>query len=355
LEPAERELALARILAARERVLVRGRRLWVRAATPDDRLAAAEAYAEVLAEAYGRGVPPGTDVLAELVRRGLWDPKDDRVLEGLDKDVENLKVGLFKYAKKPRELASGRRLLAHARSERARLLARKHQLHHVTAEAAAAAARARVAVGRCLLAEDGRTPLLADVWAGDASLLDDAVRAYAAARPTEGRVRELARTEPWRGLWACRHSEGSVFGVPAALLTDDQRGLTVWSRVYDNAYEDPDRPDEAVFEDDDMFDGYLTTRRRGQKTGGRGSPVENEKVAEAGEVFVLNAAPAQETAGHSEASVAEVLAHNDAHAAAALRERMDHLRKHGAVHEAQMPDSKREIVRQLHARGVGRG
>jgi hypothetical protein len=146
-----------------------------------------------------------------------------------------------------------------------------------------------------------------------------------------------------------------VFGVPAAALTDEQRVLSVWSRVYDNAYEDPDCPPESVVSDDDMFDGWMILRRKErdedmQKKRAHAA-LENEKIASSGEVFVAGAAPGRVTPSHSAEDRAGIESLNDAEARAAKAARLRYLQSRGVVHEADMPDSRREISMELARRG----
>lgn len=93
-------------------------------------------------------------------------------------------------------------------------------------------------------------------------LLDRAVAAWMRAQPTQAEVRELARTDPWRTIWACRDAAGrGVFDSPAAGLSEAQKSLVAWTRVYDSAREDAERPSEEILADDDAFDGWMAVRR----------------------------------------------------------------------------------------------
>jgi hypothetical protein len=82
----------------------------------------------------------------------------------------------------------------------------------------------------------------------------------------------VARTDPWRGVWAARRAEAGVFGKPACDLTDEQRSVVGWSLLYDGARECPDCPPDDVLTDDDAFDGWLIKRRQRAGRGGGGRP-----------------------------------------------------------------------------------
>ena len=53
-----------------------------------------------------------------------------------------------------------------------------------------------------------------------------------------------------------------MFGIPSCDLSDDQKSVILYSRMYDSAYESPDRPTDEVIEDNDMFDGWMAKGRR---------------------------------------------------------------------------------------------
>lgn len=342
-------------MCGRDRLRLAGRTYWVLPPTPEDRYLAAEAYEDALQEAEEQGLMTGEEALDALRRNRLWTDEDQAQLDGLARDIENLKVDLFRQALNTHEAEMGRRALARAREVHSSLLCRRHSNDHQTAPGFASLVKARHLMGRCLAGADG-----VRVWSGDeylddsTSLLDKAVAAHGRLKLTEPQARELARTEPWRSIWACRHSEGSVFGVPSAHLTDDQRSLTVWSRLYDNAHEDPECPPEDVVADDDLFDGWMILRRRERDAEVKKKRAEagltNRKIAESGEVFVANAAPGAAFATHSRADLEAIESLNDTQAAGIKRERMAAIRRQGSVQEANMPDSKRDIARQMQER-----
>jgi len=364
MEFAERELHVARILSGTTRL-----RLWdhgkqrlflVRSPTPAERYASIEAAMEAVAEAGTEELWSENELLVFLHENGLWSDEKQKMFEQVEKDIETLKVKLYQMAFRSAELAVGRRMLKVAKAKQNELYAERHQYDHMTADGQAPLARMRYMVGCCLLRADG-----SQVWKNnefmdsDDLLLDEAVNAFGKSRAGEAVLRELARSEPWRSIWSCRHSEGSVFGKPSAELSDEQRHLTVWSRVYDNAYEDSECPPDSVVSDDDMFDGWLILKRRERDKGMKNKQADNalnEKVAKSGEVFIINAMPEQAETSMTAEEVAAVHDLNDENAAAVKNRRMALLKQKGVVLEAEMPDSREKILAQMalkHKRNTG--
>jgi hypothetical protein len=344
---AERELYVARVLAGVNRVrLTEGRQQAVfvfRVPTTVERYEAAEVYAEALADAQARDLLDEADTERFLVGQGLWSAENNETLKVIDRNIENLKVGLYKCAFKSYEKAKARKALDVTRAEQLRLLSERHAYDHLTCQGHASLCRTRYLVGRCLSRADGVTPVWTGntFWQEESPLLDEAVQAQLRSKLADAVYRELARTEPWRSVWTCRHAEGRVFGRPAAELTDEQRSLVVWSRIYDSAYEAQDCPPEEVVADDDAFDGWMILKRRERdvttKDKQADNVLSNEKIANSGEIFVMAETP-------EDARRIEEL--NSSEATALKQRRMALVQQKGHVLEAEMPDSKERIMAQ---------
>lgn len=77
---------------------------------------------------------------------------------------------------------------------------------------------------------------------------------------TGEQFRELARTDPWRGYWSiCKEN---VFGKCPTQLTEDQRILSGFSRMYDSIYESCDVPQDEIIDCDDALDGWMIKQKR---------------------------------------------------------------------------------------------
>ena len=107
-------------------------------------------------------------------------------------------------------------------------------------------------------------------------------------------LRELARNEPWKSLWVMREAANAPLfpnHVGDLELTNNQKGLIIWSQTYDNIQESLDCPSKDVIEDDDMLDGWFIVQ--GQKRDKEKSEQEfenstqNEKIKNSPEVFIF--------------------------------------------------------------------
>lgn len=355
----DRERLAARLVSGHETFLLdfdgARRPFGLRPPTPADRLEAAEAACAARDEAALQGVLCEDDIVKVLRGRGLWNDRDENEYETARKNVDELKVQLFS-ASTQRLRETARAALAKTKPVLRVLSGRRGEGRDRSVEALAEAARVRSLVAACLLRADG-SPAFPRGAADDCSLLlDTACHAYATSRASEAELREVARTEPWRSLWGSREACNAVFPGPASGLTDEQKLLVAWTRVYDNAAQDPDGPDEEQTADDDAFDGWLIKRRRGKGDATKDRierSITNPKIAGADEVMVIAALPGEAVSGLSPDEVAAVERLNSPAAARLKVERAAQVARRGALHEAELVDQKQRILMELASRGVG--
>tara|TARA_R110000824_G_scaffold176673_1_gene355793 strand:- start:155 stop:721 length:567 start_codon:yes stop_codon:yes gene_type:complete len=115
--------------------------------------------------------------------------------------------------------------------------------------------------------------------------------AYHAIDPDD--FRKIARTNPWRAMWSSGKASGMVFGKPSCDLDTNQLGLCSFSNMYDNVFESPDAPKEAVIEDNDCLDGWFVVQKRKYEKQKKemekheSDRALNSKIANSDEVFLM--------------------------------------------------------------------
>ena len=109
--------------------------------------------------------------------------------------------------------------------------------------------------------------------------------------------------------------------------------------MYDNAYQSMDCPSDEVFENDDMFDGWLIDQRRKRETDQKQKQVDtlNKIPDSAQEVFVF--APTKEDAE-------KVYNLNDATARNKIKQRQQTIERLGEVEAQHLPDTQMELRNQ---------
>ncbi len=78
------------------------------------------------------------------------------------------------------------------------------------------------------------------------------------------KIREVARGTEWRILWMCSKEDlSNLFNKSVGDLNINQKMLIYWSRIYDSVFDDPDRPDQEIINDDELLDDWLNDRNDG--------------------------------------------------------------------------------------------
>lgn len=345
---------MARVCSGMIKFVIDGTTFHLRGANPSEKVDACELYEEALEQGKESGLFSESDWHSHILSIGLWSEEQEAALKHATETVSNLKMVLFQNFTNPFIRGKTQQTIENARKKSLELAIEKGKYDNQTAEYYAMSLKMRYLVGKGLLRADAKTP----VYSGDeflsesANLVDSAIAESGKKRPSEAIIREIARNEPWRSIWACRHSENIVFGTPAAYLTDDQKHLCVWSRLYDNSYEDSEHPSDEVYDCDDAFDGWLLLKREGKvKDGVTG----NEKISNSGEVFVVKSLPGEAFSSMTTEEREDVEKHNNQQAVAAKKARSEFITKVGSAPEAAMPDTQGYLARQMRMRGAGNG
>lgn len=344
MEAHRKELLVARIASGMVRIRLPdlGQVLCVHRPTREQAYIAQEIYEEQLVEGHLQGLFAEDELLDWMYDHELWDEDRQKKLDGLPKEIEGWKVKLYQSVFKSEERKTIRKYLDQARRVYVQVCDERHAWDHLTCQGVAAMARSRYLIGSSLRWADG-TPVMSReaFWGEPSALLERVMLEWARLRIEEREYRELARTDPWRTTWSVRKGESSLFGVPAADYTDEQRTMVGWSSLYDSVWEHEQRPTDEVVTDDDMLDGWLIVQRRKHEKELNAASAEgligNEKIRNSEEVFVV--AQTLEDARKVESL-------NDETAASIKRRRMKYLAEKGEVREDEMPDTRQRINNQ---------
>lgn len=341
MEDVERERAIARIISAQIRFRHEDSSLLIQPASRAERSEAQDVYEETFREASLAGCYTDDELLVDfMLAEGHWDAERENMMSSLPKDIEELKVALFKAEFKSEQRKVVRKALNTAKDKLSELSNQRAAYRHLTCSGVAAMAKTRFLVACGLRNSRGSRIKRAE-------LLDAAMAAYAASRLDESAFRELARTDPWRLLWSCRKSGDSLFGVAVADWTDDQLRLVNYSMLYENISEHPECPSDDVIEDDDRLDGWMILKRRERDVSRNQKTVDgmitNEKIRNSQEIFV----PVQ-----SPEDAKRVESMNTGAAGAIKRQRLGIIEKKGEVNELDFPDTRARIITELNSRSL---
>jgi hypothetical protein len=334
------ELLIARIIAGCLRFSVDGKRYLIRQPGRLRRYKAQQVYQEALSDGLSEELYSDQEIDSMLRSNGLWSDDKQKEIDTLNKDIEKLKVGLFKAFFKSKERDLIRSALLAAKQQLASLYAQKNVYSAMGATGFAQVARTRYLVGSGLFDDKGKRIWKDDdFYKGNDSLLDDAVTAYSEAQILDHTMRAIARSDAWLSVWNCKNNCLDIFGKSAVDLTEEQRTLLSWSQLYENVGEHPNPPHEDAIRDDDAFDGWLIIQRKERERQRKEATAEGilsgMNLPDSGEIFLV---------AETDEDLQNIESLNSPQAAAIKRERLAHIAKKGEVEEQHMPDSKREIM-----------
>ena len=301
-----------------------------------------EIFLESFKEAELEGLYTQKELDFFMYSNKVWDDEREDLLKKIPKDIEELKVVLYRAGFDIEQKIAIRKVLAVAKDKLSTLQKEKNLYNHLSCEGIASMNKMRYLVGKGLYHENGKIVWdRDDFWKQTEPLLEDATSLSIENRIYDFEFREMARTDPWRSIWSCRKSENSLFGVPAVDLTDDQKNIIVWSSLYDNIYEHPEAPPQAIIDEDDALDGWLIVQRRKRDKSNAQTEIDqvlgNEKIRNSKEVFIV---------AKNKKDIDKINSLNDDGVKFIKKERAEALKKHGELREQDMPDTKREIQMQ---------
>jgi len=273
-----------------------------------------------------------------LLRLGKWGPAEDVSLKKLETYLEDQKISLYKSLYNSGKQKRLRKTISSIKKSIQKAYTRKYALDYMTLDYHAIITKRKFLVGMCLLdINNEHVYNETSFWESDSTILEAVVDKLDQDLIGIEEFRALARGEPWRTMWGI--SKEACIGIPVVDWTDDQKTLVTFSKMYDNAYQSTECPSDVVFEDDDMFDGWMIDQRRTREKEQKQKEVDATKNIpdSAQEVFVF--APTREDAD-------KVYDLNDTTARMKIQQRQKVIEQQGSVQAHELPDTKLELRNQ---------
>lgn len=334
-----REFLLHRIFSSITNIDICGVNYIIKHPTRMDRYKAQQIYNNSLRKNRYNDWYTKRSVQRLLEEQGIFSPEDDEKLKKLEKDLDNLKVQLFQSVLNVEKLNFVRKSLDRVKTLTAILNSSKYALDYLTLEGYASLEKSQYLIAVTLFDEDGSRIFSDNYKEEDTSgLVEECILEISHNQITAAQSRELARSEPWRNYWGS--DKDNIFGKPAIDLTEEQRALLLYSKMYDGAYEHPECPEDSVIEDDDMFDGWMILQRRKReksKTRQQVDSVIGAKQREAEELFIPKS---------NQDGAQKIHGMNTYEARIRRKQRDNVIEKVGSARDSQFPDRKQQIVTQ---------
>ena len=289
-----------------------------------------------------------------LHNKGIWTYQDEEAMKEGDKNLEDLKEALFKslYNKKAQD--SIRKKLKGIKDSILEAFSRKYSITPMTLEYHRRAIKNQFLAAVCTFDEDNkRLYSEKDFGVKDSTLMEQAYEARESDVITQEQMRDIARNEPWRSYWMV--SKQNLFGnpmlnlfgptqseaviIPSSHLNQYQRAMVAVCKMYDNAAQHPDCPDDEVINDHDMFDGWMIFENRKRENEKKKKRIDEIADQEGDELYVL-------ADTHSEGQ--EIYSVNDETEKGMLRSRFQQIKSsEQPLDEADLKDVKMKLRNQM--------
>lgn len=278
-----------------------------------------------------------SDILDYLVNMGLWSYGGDDNLKKIEDQIENLKVDLYKNFLNPSKLKSIKRTLSNTVASYNRSYSVRHSLDQYTVEGYIQSLKNNYILINSIF-DCNNNKIFSCYEDADYRLLNELSFAISENIIDVSVFRSIARSDTWKNYWSA--NKENLFDRSTINWTDEQRTLVILTKMYDAAMEHPECPPDSVFEDDDMFDGWMIVQRKeNEKLRNKNRTekmLEGKKLDKAGEIFVM---------AKSKEEASNIFDLNDPNSRHIIKERQTVLARTGKeLNETELPDVRRNLV-----------
>jgi hypothetical protein len=249
----------------------------------------------------------------------------------MSKQIDKLKMDLYKSFFNPHQQRSVRNRLQNLKAKYNKYYSIRHSMDHITLEGFCENLKNQYILYNSLFIKN-KDYVLIDKNS-DIETLTKEINKYSIDISI---FRKIARGDIWKAYWSA--NKNFIFDKPVTEWTDEQRTLVVFTKMYESARESPESPPDPVFDDDDMFDGWLLIQNEKHKDSKKSiNNNNNDKMSKSQEMFVVakNVDDAQ-----------QVHDMNTAVSKALIRERNNAIKNTKDLDASKLPDAKREIQKQ---------
>jgi hypothetical protein len=276
-------------------------------------------------------------ILYFLIDLGLWSFDGDKKLKELETQIENHKVDLYNNFLNPNKIKNIKKQLTSTRNNYNRLLQRRHSFDHVTHNGFLNSTKNQFILINSLF-DKNNNKIFPDYNNIDYHLLNELSSCVSQNIIDIEIFRKIARNDIWKNYWSANNQ--NLFGKPTINWTDEQKTLTIITKMYDSAAEHPECPPDEILDDDDMFDGWMIIQKKENeknKNKNRNEKMlKDKKLGNAKEVFLV---------ANSKEEAQNIYGLNDAQSRNIIKERNKVImNSENAVPEAKLPDVQRDIM-----------
>lgn len=320
---------LAQIISGEIIGKYKGTEIVLRAATHRLRLRSFLIYDKAIEECRYENMLTREQAARLVIFHNIFPNGGDKEIASLEAQSDTLKLDMYdNHLSNPAKTAAIRKSLRAAQTRIEILSSAKQSFDHLTIEGYAQLCQFSFIIENSLYDLAGKK-----IIEIDGQLLEFAQTLLLKNRIDVHTLRELARSEPWKS-----YNVGEIdhlFGRPKVDLTDEQRNLLMYTEFYNNVYKHESCPSQMVINDDDLLDGWLISVKRENEAERKNK---KDNLPDADDVFIV--AQSEEHRKHIDGL-------NDGEARKIKQNRQELIEKKGKVKEADLPDVKKELQKQV--------
>ena len=330
------ELRLYHIISGNCYVTYNGQEYHLEPNTPQDRYIASLMYQKHLDEIKYEDFP-SWDALQKISKiKGLWTDKDERDLDNLNKMLEDAKYQLFLNHYLVDKVKLYKKQISNLKSGIQHSMNNKYAFYTITKENYASTIKRQTLLALSIRDNDDNKVFTKDNFLeSNGELIGLFTAKIFQNSVTSEQIREIARSEPWRSMWA--GNKGNTFGTPSSHWSEEQRHLVAYSRMYDNVQESLEPPPENVINDDDMLDGWFIKQKKDrekEKQEKKGDELFKGKGQDGQELFMV--AGSRQEAGN-------IYDLNDNQSRNVIKNREKEINEKGRVNHQDLSDVKLDM------------
>ncbi len=333
----EREFLVFRIRSGVYRLPYNGFNIKILTPTIDDEFESCEVYDRSYYEAMNDDIMTQEECLEWMIENYLWTYEEELQIKEVNKEIENLKVNVYKKYNNARLRESARIYLRAAEDGLKELENKKNAYYGNTCEGIAQLDKSMFLLEACSYVGGEKLD-------PDSVELNNLLNKYYSLILKEADSREIARSEPWRSIWVLRETNTfNLFSNRDRELSVDQKNLLVWSRMYDNIQESMECPSDKVIEDDDALDGwFIEQRRKNEREKAIGvieDSMQNDKIKNSDEIIVF-------ADNKTDAQTVDQM--NSPNAKAIKKQRSEVIKEKGTAVDLDFADQKMKLGNMAH-------
>lgn len=250
------DLKLYQILTGYYYITIKGKQYKIVYPSTEVKYRSEELYCSILEDAkYELSYISQTELNNILSTNKIWLPEMQKELDHSTKQLEEYKIKLYQNyfleLKKDIKLA-----LSEIKKNISRLTVIKHSLDYLTLETYTISSKNQYAISQCIYDSEDNPVFDKDYNKLDLNILGKFLIEINYKQVTAQQIRDIVKSDTWKS-YTC---QANIFG-PSVELNDDQRNLLSLEKMYQNAREHPDCPDDKIVNDDDALDGWFMFQR----------------------------------------------------------------------------------------------